>query len=171
MIKTVANPMLPEKRTRKVASEARWCRTGAGRAAEADVLGALSRGEESDIAKLASSQLRAKIANYRAQDVEKQLHDPVLFVTLPYVVQLLVECQCRCHYCERDMRVLYETVRDPAQWTLDRVLNARGHNTDNVIAACLACNLRRKTTHHDRYLSGKQLKWTKRGAEELSVPK
>jgi hypothetical protein len=35
--------------------------------------------------------------------------------------------------------------------------NPYGHNCENVVIACLSCNLRRRTTHFERYLSTKRI--------------
>jgi hypothetical protein len=48
-------------------------------------------------------------------------------------------------------------VREPQQWTLERMDNDFGHNEGNVVIACLSCNLRRRTMHYERYLFTKQL--------------
>ena len=53
--------------------------------------------------------------------------------------------------------MIYEEVRDPKQWTLERIDNTRGHNSDNVEIACLTCNLRRRTMYHERYILTKQM--------------
>lgn len=45
----------------------------------------------------------------------------------------------------------------PKQWTLDRIDNDIGHYSDNVVIACLSCNLHRKTMYHERFLFTKQL--------------
>jgi len=46
---------------------------------------------------------------------------------------------------------LYEYVRDPKQWTLERKDNSLGHTNDNVVLACLNCNIKRKCMHMERY--------------------
>ena len=55
------------------------------------------------------------------------------------------------------VNVLYKNVREPLQWTLERIDNDYGHNHDNVTIACLECNLRRRTMYHERYVFTKQL--------------
>lgn len=157
-LRTVKNPFLEEKPKRKVTMESKWCHTGM---IPLDTLVSIRNNENTDIAKLTASQMSKKIAGYKAQDIEKGLYDSAKIVNLPFAVQLLIECGCKCHYCEKDMQLLYDLVREPMQWSLDRIDNAQGHNTGNVYAACLACNLRRKTIQYERYFSGKQLKWNK----------
>jgi len=113
------------------------------------------------IHKLVFSQISAKIASYRSQDMEKSLFDETLFVNATGVVELLLASEMKCHFCSDVMQLLYEYVREPKQWSLDRIDNSFGHNRDNIYAACLSCNLRRKTIHHDRFYFTKQVRWEK----------
>jgi len=96
-------------------------------------------------------QLNQKISGYKSQDIAKNLYDPNLFVPINQVIELLIESGLKCHYCKKDIKVLYEIVREPLQWTLDRINNDHGHNSGNLLIACLSCNLRRKTIYHERY--------------------
>jgi hypothetical protein len=100
-------------------------------------------------------QLNQKVAGYKAQDIAKDLYNPILFVTRENIIELLVESELQCHYCKNDIKVLYEIVRDPLQWTLDRIDNDYGHNAGNLFVACLSCNLRRRTIYHERYVMTK----------------
>jgi hypothetical protein len=96
-------------------------------------------------------QLNQKLAGYKGQDIAKNIYNPILFVQINQVIELLIESGLKCHYCKKDIKVLYEIVRDPLQWTLDRIDNDHGHNSGNLLIACLSCNLRRKTIYHERY--------------------
>ena len=96
-------------------------------------------------------QLNQKIIGYKSQDIAKHIYDSTQFVTRECVIELLIESELKCHYCKKDIKVLYEIVREPLQWTLDRINNNYGHNKDNLLIACLSCNLRRKTIYHERY--------------------
>jgi hypothetical protein len=100
-------------------------------------------------------QLNQKISGYKSQDIHKQLYNPIRFVSLERVIELLIASNLQCHYCKKDVKVLYEIVREPLQWTLDRIDNESGHNTGNLFIACLSCNLRRKTIYHERYVMTK----------------
>lgn len=40
------------------------------------------------------------------------------------------------------MMLLYKLVREPKQWTLDRIDNEYGHCVDNIVLSCLECNLK-----------------------------
>ena len=37
------------------------------------------------------------------------------------------------------------------QWTLDRIDNNLGHNSDNVLISCLECNLKRRRMNMERF--------------------
>ena len=78
-------------------------------------------------------------------------------MNLQNVLDLMIQYENKCFYCKENVNVLYEYVREPKQWTLERLDNKFGHNTDNVVIACLSCNLRRKTMYHERFLFTKQL--------------
>lgn len=73
------------------------------------------------------------------------------------VVDLMVGCGLQCYYCAEETLFIYETVRDPKQWTLERLDNEKPHCLGNVVVACLACNLRRRCIHYERYLKSKQI--------------
>ena len=59
------------------------------------------------------------------------------------------------------MYILYEKTREQKQWTLDRINNDIGHNTDNVVISCLECNLKRRKTNQSAFLFTKQLNLVK----------
>jgi hypothetical protein len=102
-------------------------------------------------------QINYKIHSYRSQDLKKSLYDESKFVDYTYVMELLREKQLLCFYCREPTSLMYETVREGKQWTLDRIDNSFGHNRGNVEIACLTCNLRRRTMYHERYVFTKQM--------------
>ena len=108
-------------------------------------------------------QIRQKLGGYRAQDIKKTKYDESRAIRHNQVLQLMAESENQCFYCKETVHVLYENVREPKQWTLERMDNDVGHNEGNVVIACLACNLRRRTMHYDRYLFTKQLTISKLG--------
>lgn len=107
--------------------------------------------------KIVLQQLKAKLYGYHSQDTLKQKYNEEQFITLERTLQLLIECNCMCFYCNSNTKVLYENVREPTQWSLERIDNTIGHNNDNVAIACLNCNLRRRTMNQERYVFTKQL--------------
>jgi hypothetical protein len=102
-------------------------------------------------------EINRKINGYKCQDIEKHLYNPDVFVDTEYVVKLLIQSKLECYYCKEYMHVLYAEVRNPKQWSIERIDNTYGHNKNNVEIACLHCNLTRKTMYHERFLFTKQL--------------
>lgn len=102
-------------------------------------------------------QINNKIYGYRSQDIDKNLLCEEKLIDIQKVLQLMLECNNKCFYCKENVHVLYEYVREPKQWTLERLDNKYGHNNDNVVIACLSCNLRRKTMYYERFVFTKQL--------------
>ena len=47
--------------------------------------------------------------------------------------------------------------REMKQWSVDRIDNNKGHNSDNFHIACLKCNLTRRRQNDDKFLYTKQL--------------
>jgi hypothetical protein len=107
------------------------------------------------------SAFRTKIAGYKAQDMAKHKYDVEKFVNVEDVILSLERSELLCYYCRKSVLLFYEYVREPRQWSLERIDNKWGHNRDNVEIACLECNLRRKTMYHERYMYTKQVTITK----------
>ena len=104
------------------------------------------------------SQIKSKIYGYSYQDEAKHKLAKDTFIDISNVLQKLLNCKMECFYCKKPVKVLYEYVREDDQWTLERIDNKEGHNTNNVEIACLNCNLRRRTMYHERYIFTKQIK-------------
>ena len=102
-------------------------------------------------------QVRQKISGYRGQDVEKGVLNVEKLVCLQDVLDLFKKSELLCYYCRDPVLLLYEFVREPKQWTLERLDNSLGHNRDNVVLACLHCNLRRRCMASERYVQTKQI--------------
>ena len=109
--------------------------------------------------------IRQKISSYRSQDTLKERYSNEDFITKEGIVKLLRESNNICYYCQEPVKLLYEYVRDPKQWTLERINNSKGHNADNLMIACLGCNLGRRTMHQERYVFTKQLNIVKTNIE------
>jgi hypothetical protein len=119
-------------------------------------------GSQNPTAKIMMQQIQQKINGYRSQDIQKSLYNESEFVDLHYVLQLLTDAENFCYYCKKPVYILYEIVREPKQWTLERLDNKLGHNRGNVKIACLDCNLRRKTMYHERFAFTKQFNVVKK---------
>jgi hypothetical protein len=95
--------------------------------------------------------VKQKIYSYKSQDLAKNKYCESEFISLKDVFDLFLENQLICHYCEKQVMILYENIREPRQWSLDRIDNTRGHNRGNLFLSCLSCNLRRRCMYHERY--------------------
>lgn len=113
--------------------------------------------KEKDIHNLFKNEIQNKINSYRSQDIQKKKYQESLFVDFPFVIHLLKESNLDCFYCKKKVQIIYENVREPFQWSLERIDNEMGHNKDNVKIACLSCNLRRRTMYHERFIFTKQM--------------
>jgi hypothetical protein len=98
-----------------------------------------------------------KLNGYKAQDCKKNKYNESEFIKMEHVLHLLFESRIQCYYCRKPVQVLYENVREPKQWTLERIDNSIGHNVGNIEIACLSCNLNRRTMYPERYIFTKQL--------------
>ena len=104
-----------------------------------------------------SKEIQRKLYGYKYQDKQKELFLETEFLSFENIVDLLIASQLTCVYCKKAVQVLYHNVREPRQWSVDRIDNSIGHNNNNVQIACLDCNLKRKTILHKKYLMTKEL--------------
>lgn len=132
-----------------------------GRSSSGELLSNPSLFDKNNAANILLSHLKTKQSGYRSQDTLKEFYDPERFVQIPDIVALLIESNLSCFYCQKWATLFYENVRDPRQWSLERISNAEGHNRDNVVIACLECNMRRRTMYYERYIATKQLRVNK----------
>jgi hypothetical protein len=109
------------------------------------------------IIKFIHGEIQKKIYGYKCQDLKKELFSPCEFVKIENIIKKLKDCNLTCYYCKEPIYILYEFVREPMQWTLERINNAEGHTNTNTEIACLKCNLSRRCIFHERYLFTKQI--------------
>jgi hypothetical protein len=130
---------------------------------ELELIGQLLSNHQVDtsLCNIITRQIAGKISGYRSQDIKKTKYSKLEFITCEQVLQKMIESNNLCYYCKNSVKVLYENVREPKQWTLERIDNDYGHNNENVVIACLDCNLHRRTMYHERYIFTKQLRLTK----------
>jgi len=110
--------------------------------------------------------IERKLSSYKQQDTMKKIFNVEKFISFQQVIDKLYQCKLDCFYCKKKTFLLYELVREMNQWTLERMDNNRGHNDDNVVIACLDCNLKRRLQNKDAFLFTKQLIITR---EDLDV--
>jgi hypothetical protein len=111
-----------------------------------------------DPCSLIIQNINQKISGYKHQDEVKKIYDEEKFINFNYVLKLLIDSGLLCYYCKNGIKLFYELVREPCQWSLDRIDNKFGHNRENLFVSCLSCNLRRKTMYHERFAFTKQMK-------------
>lgn len=117
----------------------------------------LNSEEEKNVSKILIKQIEKKITSYKQQDINKKVLNNEKIINLKCIIDKLIETEIKCYYCKSEMYILYENVRDLKQWTVDRINNDIGHNTDNFVLACLDCNLKRRCKSCDKFLFTKQL--------------
>ena len=105
-------------------------------------------------------EIDKKIKSYKAQDINRNNYENNN-ITQEQAIEKLVISKLKCYYCKCDMKLFYKKVRDMEQWSLDRIDNDLSHTDENVIVACLKCNLERRRQNKDKFLFTKQLKIVK----------
>jgi hypothetical protein len=111
----------------------------------------------SEITRFIQQQINNKIYGYKSQDLLKSKYDETKFVDYRKILEMMMASDMKCYYCHKLFLVIYEYVREPRQWTVERIDNKYGHNKDNIEIACLDCNLHRRTMYHERYVFTKNL--------------
>ena len=105
-------------------------------------------------------EIDKKITSYKTQDINNKKYNDDN-ITQQQVIEKIVSSKLKCYYCKCNMKLFYKKVRDMEQWTLDRIDNDLSHTDNNVIVACLKCNLQRRRQNKDKFLFTKQLKIVK----------
>jgi len=115
-----------------------------------------------DITKIFIQEINKKISGYKQQDKLKKRYDNEKFITFTSVIEKMCECHLKCRYCQKNMLVIYDIMRESKQWSVDRIDNDIGHNISNFHLACLECNLNRRRRTDEKFLFTKQLNIIKR---------
>ncbi len=111
-----------------------------------------------------------KLNGYKSQDKKFEIYSEYHCIKHVEVEQKLKDCDYTCYYCKEKVLMVYGK-RDPKQWTLDRIDNTMGHNTNNVLISCLACNLKRRNRTVEKFLFTKQLTISKVGGSPPTTPR
>jgi hypothetical protein len=106
------------------------------------------------------NEIKIKIHSYKSQDICNNFNTDLVISLIP-CIELLIKSNHQCYYCNEPCFIFYEHIRYPKQWTLDRIDNSTGHQLNNVVIACLKCNLQRKNKNSNKFLQSKQLKLVK----------
>ena len=147
-----------EKRDRKIINSDKWTYRDITQVREYEIVKDCILCIENNDTKILLDQIKGKLQSYKGQDKLKTLsEDKNEFMNVENVLELLVNCEHKCYYCKTNVKLFYEKVREPIQWTLERLDNSFGHNMNNCVISCLKCNLSRRTMFHERYTLTKQL--------------
>ena len=122
----------------------------------------------SDVDEVIKKQINNKIYNYKQQDMKKKNYDENSenykdLIDFDLIIEKMKQCDLKCYYCDKEMLILYENVRDNSQWTVDRINNDIGHIKGNFNLVCLKCNLKRRRQNDEKYLFTRQLSINKLG--------
>lgn len=98
-----------------------------------------------------------KLHGYKQQDSKHMIYSKHHFIPIDTVIQRLVESKLNCFYCKQQLMLFYKECKQDNQWSLDRIDNSMGHNTNNVVISCLECNLKRRNTDLEKFKYTKQL--------------
>jgi len=112
--------------------------------------------------KILKQEIEKKIQSYKQQDLIKNKYDENKFIDFTSVLQKLINNNMQCYYCNCNVVILYEIVRELTQWSVDRINNEEGHNKDNFVISCLNCNITRRKTNSNKFLLSKQLNLVKK---------
>ncbi len=124
---------------------------------QVDMLNKLYMDINFPIRSLLERELNKKISGYKAQDIKKDIYEVGSLITLADTIEKLMAAKLRCFYCKREVVLLYKNVREPTQWSLDRIDNDKGHSAANTVISCLKCNLQRRVTDMGKFTFTKQL--------------
>lgn len=107
------------------------------------------------------NEIRKKHYAYKSQDKHKHKFDDSQHITLDELIDKILESNLKCYYCEKDLLLIYNKIKDVNQWSLERLDNNKGHYNENTCIACLHCNLSRRTDNYIEFKKGKMLKIVK----------
>ena len=112
--------------------------------------------------------IQHKLNSYMTQDKKKNRYDSQKRIIYEQLLEKMVASKMKCCYCRCKVFLFYMIKREPLQWTLDRIDNDKGHNGNNVVIACLKCNIERRRRDSQKFLFGKQMKIIKLEDERFS---
>ena len=102
-------------------------------------------------------EVERKLNSYKNQDKKKERNIDN-FITYNECLEKLVISKLRCYYCRKECLLIYKTVREQKQWTLDRLDNSKCHSNENVVMCCLNCNLKKGSMNDEKFKFTKQLR-------------
>jgi len=116
-----------------------------------------------------TSLVQSKVNGYKQQDIRRELFDQELLISAEETLSKLEESRLTCHYCSKEVKIVYHKVRDPKQWSLDRIDNDKCHSDENTVIACLYCNLKRRRMKSEVFKMGVNMVVKKKDASSAST--
>jgi hypothetical protein len=123
-----------------------------------EIINQLYLEQEQELEKMYKREIQKKITGYKAQDIQNNILDLTNIISLNQTIEKLMTSKLKCFYCKDNCELLYTRVFSKKQWTLDRINNSKGHNSDNVVICCLDCNVKRGDMDSNRFKRGKDIK-------------
>jgi|TARA_B110000967_G_scaffold206126_1_gene252108 hypothetical protein len=117
---------------------------------------------EINVKTITKREINNKINGYKNQDVRNSVLDTLNIISLEQTIEKLTVSKLTCYYCRDKCLLLYKDTLSKKQWTLDRIVNDKGHNHDNVVICCLECNVKRGDMDSERFKRGKQIKFVRK---------
>ena len=116
-----------------------------------------------------TSLVQSKVNGYKQQDIRRELFDQELLISAEETLDKLEGSRLTCHYCSKEVKIVYHKVRDPKQWSLDRIDNDKCHSDENTVIACLYCNLKRRRMKSEVFKMGVNMVVKKKDASSAST--
>jgi hypothetical protein len=129
---------------------------------QTNILNRLYLNEKFDGSISVEKSIKKKIKGYENQDKKKDILNKKKLINYNDLLEVLVISKLKCYYCKCDCLLMYDSVREKKQWTLDRLDNDQGHNRDNIVIACLECNLKKGTIGDKKFKFAKQMRIIKK---------
>lgn len=113
--------------------------------------------QEEMILKNMKKEIIKKRHSYKTQDINKKKYNELTFISENEIYEKLLSSNMICYYCKNPVCIFYSKVRQPDQWTLERIDNTHGHSSKNTVISCLECNIQRRNKNSNAFQFAKQL--------------
>jgi hypothetical protein len=124
---------------------------------ELNIVITIEKGGDGQYQKEGKRAIEIKRNGYKTQDLKKNIYQQTTMITIEELNKKLIDCSLMCYYCSKHVKVLYRNVRDPLQWTLDRIDNSKNHSNNNTLISCLSCNLKRRNINKNDFFFSKNM--------------
>jgi len=107
--------------------------------------------KKSENSSVCRREISNKLTSYKSQDVKKDKYEQSVHISMKDTINKLLLSELNCSYCSERVKLMYMKVRDPKQWTLDRINNDLSHSNKNTVISCLSCNIKRGLINKDKF--------------------